>query len=599
MLILKKLKQGVSNQLEKLRLRVSHPDALPQLAILGLASGIITGLVIVGFRYLIETAQLQFLPNSDPESYEQLSVSMRFLLPVLGGLTIGIIFQLASRSDNLQVGIVHVMERMAYHQGTFPMRNFILQFLGGTLSIISGHSVGREGPSVHLGAASSSFLGQFIGLPRNTLRVLVGCGTAAAIAASFNTPLAGVILAMEVIILEYSLVSFIPIILAAVSATTIMQIFFEAKLAFTVPAMHLESNTELPFIALCGIIIGMLAALFIQLVQFFSRFAVNKPAILRLLAAGILTGLLAIYVPQIMGIGYDTVNNSLTGSAANGSLLILFFILIAKILATTFGIGMGLPAGLIGPTLFIGAIAGSLLGTLGHYWYNLASPVGYYSLLGMGAMMGAVLQAPLAALTAMLELTANSTIILPGMLIIVFASLTSRVIFAKKSVFLMIMQSSGLDYRNDPISQSLRRTGVAGAMNRDIVSLESNVTLDKIQVCLDSKPHWIIIIDKGEATQMMPSSDLAHQFEQIKLQLEANTKKDKSSTTLPMIDLLEIPAKRLELAPIELQANLQQAIEKLEQSGAQALYVHRAYEKNSPHIYGVLTLNLIEASYRQ
>ena len=194
--------------LENFRQRLASVDALPQLAFLGLVSGLLVGAVIIAFRLCIEYIQAGFLPGGITENYESLPPLMRFVLPALGGLVIGLIFHLLAGTGNIQVGVTHVLERLAYYQGHLPLRNLLLQFFGAALSIVSGHSVGREGPGIHLGAASSSLLGQWLRLPNNSIQILVACGSAAAIGASFNTPIAGVVFSMEVIMMEYTIAGF-------------------------------------------------------------------------------------------------------------------------------------------------------------------------------------------------------------------------------------------------------------------------------------------------------------------------------------------------------------------------------------------------------
>ena len=172
------------------------------MALLGVLCGLVTGLVIIGFRLCLDYSQTQLLSSGQPYHPERLSTQWRLLLPVVGGLFLGGVFQWLSRSHNTQVGIVHVLERLNYHQGYLPFRSLLLQFLSGAVSIFSGHAVGREGPAVHLGAATGSLIGQRLKISNKNLRLLVGCGSAAALAASFNTPFAAVLFALEVIVLE-------------------------------------------------------------------------------------------------------------------------------------------------------------------------------------------------------------------------------------------------------------------------------------------------------------------------------------------------------------------------------------------------------------
>ena len=201
--------------LDNLGLRVSSLDALRQLSMLSIPVGLLSGGVIIAFRLLVESSQGMLLPGGNIENYEGLDYLPRLLLPLAGGLIIGLIWQYL-KQETRETGVVHVMERLAYHQGRLPFRNAVAQFFGAALSIFSGHSVGREGPSVHLGATSGSQIGEWLRLPNNSLRTLASCGIAAAISASFNTPLAGVIFSMEVVMMEYSVVSFAPVILSAV-----------------------------------------------------------------------------------------------------------------------------------------------------------------------------------------------------------------------------------------------------------------------------------------------------------------------------------------------------------------------------------------------
>jgi len=369
-----------------------------------------------------------------------------------------------------------------------PLRNLVLQFVGATISLVSGHSVGREGPGVHLGAASSSLLGQSLHLPNNSIQTLVACGAAASIAASFNTPLAGVVFAMEVILLEYTIAGFTPVVLT--------RFVFGAEPAFSVPTLQLASLYELPYLLLMGLVIGALAAGFIVSLKWITEASSKIVIWQRMTLAGALTGLCALIVPEIMGVGYDTVNQAMLGQIGLG---VLFMVVLFKMLATTIGLGMGLPGGLIGPTLVIGAAAGGMLGHFAEMLFpgQVASP-GFYAMLGMGAMMGATLQAPLAALLAMLELTANPNIILPGMLAVVVSGIVSSHLFGRESIFLTLLKARGLDMRNDPVAQSLRRVGVASALDPSFVHAPRELSIAAAESLLEHQPLWIIINDDDD-----------------------------------------------------------------------------------------------------
>ncbi|RKZ49926.1 MAG: chloride channel protein [Gammaproteobacteria bacterium] len=579
---------GLSERLDRLRLLLASSRGQFLLAMLGLISGVLVGMVIILFRLLIEGVQSGILPGGNTEDYESLSWQARILLSGTGGVVLGLLFHFTSPSAR-RVGVIHVLERLGYHEGHLPFKNMLLQFVGGAIAIISGHSVGREGPSVHLGAATASLLGQKLRMPNNSIRVLVACGAAAAIAASFNTPLAGVIFSMEVIMMEYTIIGFTPVILAAVSATTVNWAVFGKTPAFVVPALELGSYWELPLIVIMGIVIGTLAAMFIAALKWLSVKVKNIPLWIKLPLAGLAVGLCAFFTPEIMGIGYDTVNNALSGELA---IQVLLLVLVVKFIATIISIGMGVPAGLIGPTLFIGAITGSLFGLLFALLPGSISQPGLYAMLGMGAMMGATLQAPLAALVTLLELTANQNIIFPGMLAIVSANLTTRELFGYESVYISQMRGIGLDYRDDPVAQSLRRLAVTSVMNSSFALVQPQLNRQQAEAVMVEHPVWLIIKCEAEML-LMPAADLARYLEETHAE---KLKQDEDPELI--IDLQELPSKRKQLAAVSSQSTLQQGLKILDESDAEALYVIKPLGSSADKIFGVVTRQIIEEAYR-
>lgn len=401
-----------------------------RLAALGLMTGIVAGTVIVAFRGAIQGLETIVAPDG----FAALAPALRVALPVAGTL-IAIILLAAAGRGRLSTGVVHALRRLKLERRTLPLKNAVVQFFGAAVLLGFGLPMGQEGPGVHLGAASGSLLGQQFGVSPERLRTVAGCGVAAAIAAFFNTPLAGVMLAMEVVLMEYTVDGFLPVILAAVSGAALGRIIYGDNPAFLVPPLTLHSLWELPYILAMGVAIGAFAAAFITLVRTIIRATRRWVWWMRVLAGGGLAGLCSAAVPQAMGVGYDTVNLIFAGVYGFGPLLAIAAV---KFLASGLGVGAGLPAGLIGPTLVMGAAAGGVLGHIGAALVHAdASDVSLYAMLGMGAMMGAVLKAPLAALLAMLELTGDLHIVFPGMLAIVSASLSARALFGCDSIFSM------------------------------------------------------------------------------------------------------------------------------------------------------------------
>lgn len=578
------------------RRRLADVDALPQLALLGLLSGLVTGAVILVFRFAIEWPLQQFLPGEGSESFEQLGMLTRALVPLLGAIGLGLLLHRLALADR-KVGVVHVMERLNYHQGYITLRSAMVQFVVGVATVVTGQSAGREGPAVHLGASFSSLMGQWMKLPNNSIRTLVACGCAAAISASFNTPIAGVIFAMEVVMMEYTIAGFTPIILSSVSAAVVTQATYGPAPAFSVPQLTMNSLWEIPWILAIAVIIGVAAAAMIRIVQLAGRFH-QRPVLLRLTIAGLLMVPFAILIPEVMGIGYDTVQQTISNELP---FWLLLGAAVAKLLVTAATIGLGMPSGIIGPTIFIGATLGGAMGAIGNSVApELASSVGFYAMLGMGAMMGAVLQAPLAALMALLELTRNPNIILPGMLIITSASLITSEVFGQKSVFLTILKGQGMSYQNSPIIQALRRVSVGAIMDRSILRTERRLTLAQARDALKSEPKWLIVEGSNGPTALLPSVDLARYLEALEEERKERrtAEPEKEETEEPEVDLMDIPANRRDIAPVQYQATLEEALNAFEHSQAEALYVQRHVAPMIQRIYGVVLKSDIESYYQ-
>ncbi|WP_163832414.1 chloride channel protein [Spartinivicinus ruber] len=576
--------------LQRFRHQLANVDALPQLAILGFAAGLFTGIVIVLFRAAVEFPLSLLLPFKDHENFEGIGPLWRILLPCIGVVVLVLVFSRIA-TQHRKVGIAHVIERLGFHQGHLPWKNFTNQFIGGVITLMSGQSCGREGPAVHLGASGSSLIGQWLKLPNNSIRTLVGCGSAAAIAACFNTPMAGVIFAMEVIMMEYTIIGFTPVIIASVTAAVVSQAVYGAEPAFIVPQLQMGSLTELPLMITEAVVIGSLAAAFIWLVRFFSRLKFSWWQ--KFLAVGLATGAIGFYIPEVLGIGYDTVNEILVG---NLSWQLLLLLLPCKLIITAAACGAGIPGGIIGPSLLVGATFGALTGLASFTLFpsNTASE-GFYAMLGMGAMMGAVLQAPLAALIAVLELTQNPNIILPAMLIIVVANLTSSEIFKQPSIFTALLKEQGVDPTSDPLSQALRRIGVASMMDRRFVRLPRHCSYDDACHALDSKPVWIVIDDK-QPRAILLAADLARYLE-AKRTNKTDEATDQVDEEAPLLDLLGLPGQRKDIAPLYIQATLQEAREKLRQTGVEALYIQNVGAPLISPINGILTKEDIERYY--
>ncbi|MBD3897025.1 chloride channel protein [Halomonas sp. ML-15] len=570
--------------LERFRRQLANVDALPQLCVLGLVSGLVTGGLMVGFRLLLDLGGLAFMPGGDHEAFQELPLWARAALPMIAVTLIGLWLgrqPLAAR----KLGVGHVIERLTYHQGRFPLRNWLNQWWVGCVAVLGGLSAGREGPAIHLGAAASSGIGQQLRLPHNSLRVLVACGTAAGISASFNTPIAGVIFAMEVVMMEYTIAGFMPVILASTMGALIAQLVYGSEPAFQVPSVTLDSMFNLPWIVVTALGIGLLAGLFIHVARSGETLA-RWPWWQRLTAVGVVTGGVALWYPEVQGIGYDSLDATLNGALAVDVLLALVF---AKLLLTAFTVACGVPIGIIGPMLVVGAAAGALSGMLGHWlWPTTASDPGLYAMLGMAAMMGAVLQAPLAALMALLELTHNPNIILPGMLAVVVSGLTARQLCRCDGFFIAVTRN-GLHPLQQPLMQALSRVSVPAVMERNVATTLRWVGRDEARMLLAGKPLWLVILRSKDdkPTLALKAADLARAMND-----------DTLWNAEHRLDLLEVPGQRLEMAPIHVQATLSEAFDLLNDHAVDALYVENTRRPKGPRISGIITRDAIETYYR-
>lgn len=587
----KNWRQSFDQFLETQQVRMSSSlDALPILSLLGLLCGLLAGGIIILFRLILENISGIILPDGSSEGFESLSAGARLLLCVGGGLLVGLLFQ-SLKDKSRKVGVTHVLERLEYHQGRLPLKNAVLQFIAAIICLCSGQSLGREGPNIHIGAASGSILGRILRVPNNSLRILIACGTAAGISAAFNTPLAGVIFAMEVIILEYSVVGFAPVIIAAVSATTLTRMVFGDELGLSLSNIEINILKELPLMLVLGVIVGTISALFIKLTLLVNKHSRQQAIWVRTTLAGLITGLIALVFPQIMGTGYDTIDQLLI---VQFGFTITLLLILAKTVATASSVGLDMPAGLIGPTLFIGATTGSLVGIISSIVFTDIDNNSLYVVLGMAAMMAATLEAPLAALIYLTELTANHAIVLPGMAAVIIASLITKVVFKQSSIYRHLMIAKGLDYRNSDLSKSLRKIGVASVMDRNITQHSKFASTSQIETLLELKPRWILLRDQDQQPieGLLPSADLALYLKQL------DPNNSESSEQAEPINLLSIPAKREPTAAISIVSTLQEAYTIMQSRECSVLYVTGAHGATKNRVYGFITSEHVDSSYK-
>lgn len=570
--------------LDNFRHRLSHLDALPQLTLLGLISGVIAAIVIVLFRLAVEFP-LNFFLEGGSENFEGLAVQWRFLLPIIGAV---ILIGITSffKPEHRQISVGHVIERLNNHQGQLPIQNWLLQFFGGVTTLLTGQSMGREGPAVHLGAGIASQLGQWMKLPNNSLRTLVGCGVASAIAASFNTPMAGVIFAMEVVLMEYTIAGFVPVMMASVTGAMVAQFVFGSEAVFAITSMKINTLKELPIIIIAGLFVALFAATIIRTQLWFND-KQHWPMPIRFLIAGTTTGAIAVFLPQILGVGYDTIESAILGEIG---FEILIAILFAKILATAISTGFGLPGGIIGPMLFVGGILGGILGFLANLFFpETSASSSFYVLLGMAAMMAAVINAPLAALITVLELTYNPHIIFPTMLIIVIAVVATRQLFNCQGIFIAQLEANGYKATGGPVQQALIRVGVRSVMDINFKNCPTELSAARIRAILSQRPTWLTLENNEQEKTLLAAADISAYLDTLEL--------EEGEAEQEIINLLKAPCRKWQMKPINQQSNLYEARKYLQEDKADALYVERQASHFLSPVLGIITMDKIDSYY--
>ncbi|TMN42165.1 chloride channel protein [Pseudoalteromonas sp. S2755] len=542
--------------LDALRRSLAKPKTSAQLCLLGAGAGLLAAILIIAFRLTIELIQGTFLDK--PDDFTELSELHRLFLPVLAALLIAV-FAALTGFKHYRLGIPYVINRIKHHYGHMPIWNSANQFFGGAVALISGFSVGREGPSVHMGATAASILSERLHLPLNAARTLAGCGVAAGIAASFNTPLAAVIFVMEVVLREYKIHIFVPVMLASVIGAMSTQYVFGNSSELALIHITPLSFWHYPYLIMCGAALGAVAFAFNQNLMLIIKTFKPISMFPRLLLAGLIAGLIGYAVPGAMGSGMSAITQAVESPH---NLQLLTTILIAKLMATLFAIGLGIPGGLIGPVIGLGVIMGTLMSFFAQFIEPSVDVAGTYGVLGMAGLLAATLHAPLAALTAVMELTSNPKIIVPAMLVITTAYVTALQAFGNRSIFIQQLDFQGLPYQVSPAKEALQKVGIVAEMDENFKLLYSD---DKEQIketlsAVDSQTP-LIVYDEHSGYRL-------------------------AEYDLNLISEGSVSVSYIELQGLSTQATLADAFDVLKDKRSGAVYIYN--QKDDKQILGLL-----------
>lgn len=420
------------------------------------------------------------------------------LAPTVGGLLVGLFVYFVMPGRRPQ-GVADVVEVSALRAGRMSFRQGLGAFAVSAASIGSGASVGREGPAVHFGAALASFVSRPLHLSRAQSRTLLGCGVAAAVSASFNAPIAGAFFALEVIIGHYALPAFAPIVVAAVTGTVISRAYFGDFPAFIVAPKELVSFLEFPAFVVLGIVCALVSVVFIR-----SIFAVEDmwkelpiPPWIRPAIAGALVGALAVMFPEVLGVGYEAMVNALNETY---ELHFLLALIVVKIAATAICMGSGFGGGIFSPSLFLGAVVGGAFGIIATIPFpEFSSGHGAYTLIGMGAVAGAVLGAPISTILIIFELTGDYRMTIAVMISVVIASILTRH-FQGVSFFSCQLKRRGLELEGGHESGVLEDIRVAKFVKQDFVAVSQDAPIDDVRHLMRTAPHGeLFVVGEGGA----------------------------------------------------------------------------------------------------
>ncbi|SOD88883.1 chloride channel protein [Caenispirillum bisanense] len=489
--------------------RIVRNDQLV-LGVLALVVGVAVGAGVIGFRELIRVVQALYYGSGD-ERLASVVVGLPWwhivLAPVVGGLVVGLFYRLLMPGRR-PLGIPEVIESAALKGGRMPVVPGIMAVVGAALSLGAGASVGREGPAVTLGAAMSAWLAERLHFGRSLSRVLLGCGTAAAVAASFNAPIAGVLFAHEVVVGHYALSAFAPVVIASVTGTMISRGWFGDYPAFIIPAFRDIHVLEFPAFAGLGVLSGIMALLFMHSILWSERLAnrTGLPQWSRPPVAGVALGVLALAYPGVLGVGYEVTDDALHGDLP---FLLLAALAAAKLAATALSLGFGFGGGVFSPSLAFGALVGGAFGVLAtNAFPELSTGPGAYALVGMGAVSAAVLGAPISTVLIIFELTGDYGLTIAVMIAVVISTVVTTQIGGRSSWFHWALERRGLKVQQHDV-RLLRSLRVRDVMAPECATVGPECRLPLVREKLQRTPYGELFVVEAQSGRFVGTITLA------------------------------------------------------------------------------------------
>ncbi|MGD9322095.1 MAG: chloride channel protein [Desulfobacteraceae bacterium] len=553
------------------------------MAILATLVGLAGGFGAIGFRYLI--GFIQAMAYGSGENLIELAPLtpwyLRTWIPALGGLIVGPLVYFLAREAKGH-GVPEVMEAVTLRSGIIRKRIVIIKSLASAISIGTGGSVGREGPIVQIGSAIGSSLGQVLRISEDRIRTLVGCGAAAGIAATFNAPVAGSMFALEIILGDFGLATFSPIVISSVVATAVSRHFLGDFPAFLVPAYQLVSAWELPLYVILGFFCALVAVTFTTVLyrteDFFEH--LKFPEYLKACLGGLILGFISLQFPHILGVGYAAIDMALMQKLA---WWVLFLLIGFKILATSITIGSGGSGGIFAPSLFMGAMAGGFFGSAVHYLLpELTASPGAYSIVGMGAVVSGTTHGPLSAILILFEMTGDYKIILPLMIACIISSLASGQLL-KDSIYTLKLARRGVNIRAGKEVNVLKSIPVSDVMNPEVETIPENISLGGLAEKISKSKYksFPVVNQEGRLTGIVTHYD----YREVVF--------DENLKDLVVVKEVATP----KVVTVSIDDNLYDAMEKITSRDFSLLPV--ISDRESRQLLGVLTRRDIISAYNR
>ena len=447
-------------------LAIFSGEQQPLVWLLAFVVGIGAAYLAIAFRIMIGIVQLPWLGTTSERVYTAASALPWWLVltvPAFGGLLVGL-FLAYVMPGKRACGVPDVIESRALLGCKISAQEGLGSALVSIVSLGTGASAGREGPVVHLGATLASVLKSLFNLPHAGQRTLLGCGVAAAVSASFNAPIAGVLFAHEVILGHYALRAFVPIVISSVVATVIARLHLGDFPAFIIPSYQITTYWEFPAFALLGLACAAVAIGFQLSVAGCERLArsVDIPLWLRPVIGGLMVGAIAIWFPHVLGVGYDATDAALNHQFP---IYLLLALLVAKTAATSITLASRFGGGVFSPSLYLGAMAGGAYGLIAAQIFPvMISSEGLYAILGMGAVAAAVLGAPISTTLIVFELTGGYEMTIALLLAVSISSGLCQAVLGQ-SFFHWQLASRGLFLQEGPHKSIVRNVRVRDFMS--------------------------------------------------------------------------------------------------------------------------------------